>query len=103
MESLGSVLGPLLFVLYINDLPEMVRNSEMFLYADDTKVFRMMKDESDCRKLQEDLNRMNGWSKKWLLRFHPKKCSMMRIGETNTDTFRYTMDEDLNQIKVEKD
>ena len=99
----GSVLGPLLFVIYINDLPEKILNSEIFLYADDTKVFRRIKDENDCRKLQEDLNRMNEWSKKWLLRFHPKKCNLMRIGKTNIDTFQYTMDKDLNQIKVEKD
>ncbi len=46
---------------------------------------------------------MNEWSKKWLLKFHPRKCSVMRIGKKNTDRYQYTMDESLKQVRVEKD
>ena len=68
----GSVLGPLLFVLFISDLPNAVKNgSEVFLYADDTKIYRKIKSAEDCVKLQEDLDGLRSWTEKWLLSFHP--------------------------------
>ena len=57
----GNVLGPLLFVTYINDLPEQVR-SDMFLFADDTKIFQQIKGNDDHVKLQEDINTMLSWA-----------------------------------------
>ena len=78
----GSVLGPLLFVLYINDLPGVMKNgSEVYMYADDTKVYRQIKNQNDVNQLQEDIECMKKWSEKWLLLFHPKKCKYMRIGK----------------------
>ena len=75
----GSVLGPLLFVLYINDLPEVMENgSEVYLYTDDIKVFRKIRSQDNMEKLQKDLICMRRWSEKWLLFFHPKKCRFMR-------------------------
>ena len=68
----GSVLGPMLFVLFINDLPEhLPNNSDLYLYADDTKIFRSIGDDNDERMLQEDIYAMNEWTEKWLLKFHP--------------------------------
>lgn len=61
----GSVLGPLLFVIFISDLPEAVSHgSKVFLYADNTKIFRKIKDSQDCDKLQEDLDGQRQWTEK---------------------------------------
>ena len=54
----GSVLGPLLFVLYINSLRSTAQDSEIYLFADDTKVFKCILTEEDCDQLQQDLDRM---------------------------------------------
>ena len=61
----GSVLGPILFVLYINDLPDNMI-SEVVMFADDTKVFREMRSNEDIQTLQKDLNNLQGWSNKWV-------------------------------------
>ena len=66
----GSVLGPSLFVLYINDLPETVENT-VYLFADDTKIFGLANNTSDTKSIQSDLNKLHDWSQKWLLLFHP--------------------------------
>ena len=70
----GSVLGPVLFVVYINDLPDEV-TSNIILFADDTKVYRTITTTEDCRQLQSDLNNLQTWAKKWQMKFHPDKCS----------------------------
>ena len=78
----GSVLGPLLFVVYINDLPDIVdKDTFIYLFADDTKAFRLIRGHEDRVQLQKDINKMVEWSKTWLLKFHPEKCKMMHIGK----------------------
>ena len=74
----GSVLGPVLFVIFINDLPECVKSS-VFLFADDTKLFREIASTDDINILQSDLDSLFKWSKDWLLRFHPDKCKFLPI------------------------
>ena len=83
----GSVLGPLMFVIYINDLPSAVSNSNLYLFVDDTKLFK----EEDCIELQQDLNNMQGWTNTSLLEFHPAKCKQMRIGNSDKPTKQYTL------------
>ena len=73
-----SVLGPILFVVYINDLPEKVL-SELLLYADDAKIFREIKCPKDVGMLQKDLHRMSTWSDEWVLKFHPDKLKKLTI------------------------
>ena len=80
----GSVLGPILFVLYINDLPEVVSEGTwIYLFADDTKIFREIKSFDDKIILQNDVEELVKWSAKWLLKFHPDKCVYMSIGNPN--------------------
>lgn len=74
----GSVLGPILFVIFINDLPEEVI-SELLLYADDAKIYRIIRDDKDRELLQNDLHAMSIWSDTWLLSFHPDKLKKLAI------------------------
>ena len=60
----GSHLGPLFFIVYTNNIIECFKNSKFLLYADDLKVYRLIKDQSDCLSLQEDLKRLSVYCKK---------------------------------------
>ena len=66
----GSVLGPILFVKYVNDLPEVVKFGT-YLFRDDTEIFQQMTTKEDVLQLQSDINSLEQWSQKWLLIFHP--------------------------------
>jgi hypothetical protein len=79
----GSVLGPVLFVIYINDLPDVIRHSSAFLFADDTKVYKRITCVDDSNGLQSDLMALQEWTDKWLIKFHPDKCVVLTVG---TDT-----------------
>ena len=74
----GSVLGPLLFLLYINDIGAGVR-SDLRLFADDCILYRQIKNTSDTILLQEDIDRLYSWSKKWQISFNAKKCQVVSI------------------------
>ena len=74
----GTVLGPLLFLLYINDLPETV-SSNTRLFADDALVYRTINNEEDAKKLQKDLDNLQIWEHKWKMHFNPDKCEVLRI------------------------
>ena len=71
----GSVLGPLLIVVFKNDLPGCV-TSDAFLFADDTKIFSVIIKKEDREELQKDLTRLDQWSKDWLLKCPPTEMQM---------------------------
>jgi len=74
----GSVLGPILFVIYINDMPDCVA-ATAYLFADDTKLYKEIKSPEDSNSLQRDLDSLQEWSNTWLLKFHPNKCKVMTV------------------------
>ena len=89
----GSVLGPVLFVIYINTMVENDTISDISLFADDAKVSNEIKKESDIGILQNDLDMMVDWTDNSLLQFHPDKCKSMRITSRNEPdmSHEYTM------------
>ena len=74
----GSVLGPLLFLVYINDLPSCI-SSTARLFADDTLLYRQITCEEDTKALQEDLDALEEWETKWQMEFNPIKCETLHI------------------------
>ena len=95
----GSVLGPVLFICYINDMPNTV-SSFIYMYADDTKIGRQVATAEDSKKLQADLNRMQQWSDKWQLKFNSTKCKVMHLGYDNSKA-TYTMINDRVEVPLE--
>lgn len=81
----GSVLGPTLFVVYINDMPS-VFTSISKLYADDSKLMARVNSVSDAAKLQNDLNSAVQWCSKWLMQLNFDKCKVMHFGKKNPKT-----------------
>ena len=99
----GSILGPLLFIMYINDLP-LTTDSQIVLFADDTKLFNRIDNIEDQEMIQHDINNMVLWSNKWKLKFHPGKCKAMRIGKQDKDPFIYRLENsNLEYIEEEVD
>ena len=74
----GTVLGPLLFLAYINDLPDELQSTAR-LFADDCIIYTSVKSANDSLKLQNDLNKLTLWEKKWQMSFNAKKCFLLRI------------------------
>ena len=69
-----SVLGPLLFLIYINDLPQLVPHSTVYLFADHTKLISVSATPEDDNLLQTDLNSLQSWCSKWKLKVNANKC-----------------------------
>jgi len=75
-------LGPLLFLIFINDLDSDLLIS-LVKFADDTKVFTQVNDEQDREQLQADLDCLTEWSEKWQMPFNASKCHVMHLGRSN--------------------
>ena len=75
----GTVLGPLLFLAYINDLPDSLKSSDARLFADDSLLYRTVNGNRDNTLLQEDLAALEAWERIWQMSFNPSKCTVIRI------------------------
>ena len=85
----GSILGPVLFVIFINDLPD-VLNSWCQMYADDTKVSTTVDSKKESQVLQKDIDRLVEWADRWQLHFNAAKCKVIHLGRNNP-AHKYTM------------
>ena len=74
----GTVLGPLLFLVHINDLPQSV-TSNVRLFADDCLLYRKVKTPKDQEILQEDLKHLETWASNWGMKFNAKKCYILSV------------------------
>ena len=96
----GSVLGPCLFLIYINDI-DLNISGEMLKFVDDTKVICPIEKEENGATLQADLDKLLDWSNKWQMQFNLEKCKVMHFGYNNP-CLEYTMgSKDLGLLVVE--
>ena len=102
----GSILGPLLFVLFINDLCDVLSpGTSVYMYADDTKIWRQIDSEIDQKTLQFDIDRLYEWSLRNKIKFHPDKCKAIRVSLKHKPyNFMYNMNNhDLETVINERD
>ena len=98
----GSVLGPILFLTYINDLKDDI-SSKVLKFADDTQAFRKVTNVTDKQSLQDDLDKLVKWSEKWQMLLNFGKCKCIHIGHGNTDEEYKMWDAVLGRTTQETD
>ena len=88
----GTILGPLLFLVYINDMPNVISEGTFIrLFADDCLVYRRIHSLQDQLTLQEDLNNLHCWATRWGMNFNPSKCHIMQIARAKPMMKLYEM------------
>ena len=97
-----SVLGPLLFIIYINDL-DLGLVSKISKFADDTKMGINADSDAAVKQLQEDLRKVGEWSKKWQMPFNLDKCKIMHIGHKNKNEKYELLGKEIENVQQEKD
>ena len=98
----GSVLGPMLFLIYINDLKDDI-SSKVLKFADDIKVFRKVTNDTDKQSLQDDQEKCVKWSEKRQMLLNVGKCKCIHIGHGHMDEEYKTGDAVLGRTTQEKD
>ena len=99
----GTVLDPIMFLVYINDINEYIKHSTLRLFADDSIIYKTIRNKEDTQKLQEDLTSVAKWEKDWLMSFHPDKCSVLQVTtKLNPIKFVYTLHQHVLQKNIHK-
>ena len=101
----GSVLGPLLFLIFVNDLPDWIKTN-ICMFADDTKIWTRITSIKDSADLQKDLDSLSIWSANWQLRFNPDKCKVMHVGHQHKPNYMIHQDNtdwNIQEVTEEKD
>ena len=98
----GSVLGPLLFIIYINDIDEGL-TCKISKFADDTKITSKVTSVLQWQQLQKDLNTLASWAEKWQMKFNTGKCKVLHIGNNNVQANYSMNDIQLSSTDAEKD
>ena len=75
----GSILGPLFFIIYINDMPDSLLHY-CKLFADDSKLIAIIRNSLDTKSLQDDLNKLTAWAGDWSMKLNSEKCQIMHLG-----------------------
>ena len=88
----GSILGPLLFLVYVNDIPNITTFSHTYLFADDTKLLQSISSTTDSFNLQQDLDSLTSWCDTWKLRLNTSKCVALRFSLSSTSLPTYIID-----------
>jgi ribonuclease P/MRP protein subunit RPP40 len=97
----GTILGPLLFLIYINDLPNICEGqADMYLFADDAKLFTFINSVDDCLILQKNLDKLQEWSEKWLLKLSVKKCNVISISKGIINKYDYFINVDQSVVPL---
>ena len=94
----GTLLGPLLFLLYINDLPNNF-TSNVRLFVDDCLLYQPIKSDNDISLLQNDLIKLEEWQNIWLMKFNPTKCFTMKLTSRKPTPNIYTCGQQLKSVK----
>ena len=102
--SQGSLVGPFLFLIFINDLIDQIKNSKILLYADDAKLYLKIDCIKDCDALQGDLSAINEWCSKWGIILNTDKCHVITFTlKKNPIIYEYKIDVPLSRTDNIKD
>ena len=102
----GTILGPILFSLFVNDLPKEIQ-SHISMFADDSKIYMPLNTDTDNYQLQQDILDLEDWAKRMQMKFHPDKCHVLHLGNNNPMHMYYMHSGNdlhlLKEVTVEKD